>query len=133
MPGADHLSVRDSWLIVVACWPALATVTQQGHVITNVRSLTHMASHRTTLPLCDGFASLCFPHRKRRGAPSGSAGSERIEALRYQRVKKNKKVGINNNNSKTRQKTGERQVTIDVLYVCCVKYKVSFLIQISFV
>ncbi|XP_056587685.1 protein turtle homolog B isoform X2 [Triplophysa dalaica] len=39
---------------------------------------------------------------KRRGAPSGSAGSERIEALRYQRVKKAKKVGINNNNSKSR-------------------------------
>lgn len=44
--------------------------------------------------------------RKRRGAPSGSAGSERIEALRYQRVKKAKKVGINNNNSKARRKTG---------------------------
>uniref|UniRef100_A0A8C2D4Z8 Immunoglobulin superfamily, member 9Bb n=1 Tax=Cyprinus carpio TaxID=7962 RepID=A0A8C2D4Z8_CYPCA len=43
---------------------------------------------------------------KRRGAPSGSAGSERIEALRCQRVKKAKKVGINNNNSKTRRKTG---------------------------
>ncbi|XP_073791466.1 protein turtle homolog B isoform X6 [Danio rerio] len=43
---------------------------------------------------------------KRRGAPSGSAGSERIEALRYQRVKKAKKVGINNNNSKARRKTG---------------------------
>ncbi|XP_016100877.1 protein turtle homolog B-like [Sinocyclocheilus grahami] len=43
---------------------------------------------------------------KRRGAPSGSAGSERIEALRYQRVKKAKKIGINNNNSKTRRKMG---------------------------
>uniref|UniRef100_A0A672SPQ7 Immunoglobulin superfamily member 9B n=1 Tax=Sinocyclocheilus grahami TaxID=75366 RepID=A0A672SPQ7_SINGR len=43
---------------------------------------------------------------KRRGATSGSAGSERIEALRYQRVKKAKKVGVNNNNSKTRRKMG---------------------------
>ncbi|XP_028838997.1 protein turtle homolog B isoform X3 [Denticeps clupeoides] len=43
---------------------------------------------------------------KRRGASSGLAGSERIEALRYQRVKKAKKVAVNNNNSKARRKTG---------------------------
>ncbi|XP_036380044.1 protein turtle homolog B isoform X2 [Megalops cyprinoides] len=43
---------------------------------------------------------------KRLGASSAPAGSERIEALRYQRVKKAKKVAINNNNSKSRRKTG---------------------------
>ncbi|KAK3523727.1 hypothetical protein QTP70_009264 [Hemibagrus guttatus] len=43
---------------------------------------------------------------KHRGTPSGPAGSERIEALRYQRVKKAKKVAVNNNNSKARKKMG---------------------------
>ncbi|XP_036380045.1 protein turtle homolog B isoform X3 [Megalops cyprinoides] len=47
---------------------------------------------------------------KRLGASSAPAGSERIEALRYQRVKKAKKVAINNNNSKSRRKTGLNQV-----------------------
>ncbi len=97
----------------------------KGHVVTTMTSLTHMASHRTTLPVCDGFASLCFLHRKHRGAPSGSAGSERIEALRYQRVKKAKKVGINNNNSKTRRKTGEKQLTS-----FCGSYTISLLYKI---
>ncbi|XP_053504184.1 protein turtle homolog B [Ictalurus furcatus] len=43
---------------------------------------------------------------KRRGTPSGPAGSERIESLRYQRVKKVKKFAVNNNNSKARKKMG---------------------------
>ncbi|KAG7224646.1 hypothetical protein INR49_011399, partial [Caranx melampygus] len=41
---------------------------------------------------------------KRRGAPSALSGSERIDALRYQRIKKAKKMTLNNNNSKTRKK-----------------------------
>ncbi|XP_053702536.1 protein turtle homolog B-like isoform X8 [Synchiropus splendidus] len=43
---------------------------------------------------------------KRRGAPSALSGSERIDALRYQRIKKAKKMTMNNNNSKSRKKTG---------------------------
>ncbi|XP_015193152.2 protein turtle homolog B isoform X1 [Lepisosteus oculatus] len=43
---------------------------------------------------------------KRLGASSAPAGSERFEALRYQRIKKPKKVAVNNNNSKSRRKTG---------------------------
>ncbi|XP_026228021.1 protein turtle homolog B [Anabas testudineus] len=43
---------------------------------------------------------------KRRGAPSALSGSERIDALRYQRIKKAKKMTMNNNNSKTRKKAG---------------------------
>ncbi|KAF6738534.1 hypothetical protein FQA47_022018 [Oryzias melastigma] len=43
---------------------------------------------------------------KRRGAQSALFGSERIDALRYQRVKKAKKMMINHNNSKTRKKAG---------------------------
>lgn len=44
--------------------------------------------------------------RKRRGAQSVLFGSERIDALRYQRIKKAKKMMINHNNSKTRKKAG---------------------------
>ncbi|KAJ8398965.1 hypothetical protein AAFF_G00416320 [Aldrovandia affinis] len=43
---------------------------------------------------------------KRLGASSATAGSERFDVLRYQRIKKAKKVAINNNNSKSRRKTG---------------------------
>uniref|UniRef100_A0A3B3HKH6 Immunoglobulin superfamily, member 9Bb n=1 Tax=Oryzias latipes TaxID=8090 RepID=A0A3B3HKH6_ORYLA len=43
---------------------------------------------------------------KRRGAQSVLFGSERIDALRYQRIKKAKKMMINHNNSKTRKKAG---------------------------
>ncbi|XP_067350645.1 protein turtle homolog B-like isoform X3 [Channa argus] len=43
---------------------------------------------------------------KRRGAPSALLGSERIDALKYQRIKKAKKMTINNNNSKARKKAG---------------------------
>ncbi|KAM4727216.1 protein turtle homolog B-like isoform 4-T4 [Anableps anableps] len=43
---------------------------------------------------------------KRRGASSAHLGSERSDALRYQRVKKAKKMTMNNNNSKTRKKAG---------------------------
>ncbi|XP_063341925.1 protein turtle homolog B-like isoform X2 [Pelmatolapia mariae] len=43
---------------------------------------------------------------KRRGAQSALSGSERIDALRYQRIKKAKKMTMNNNNSKTRKKAG---------------------------
>ncbi|XP_030638507.1 protein turtle homolog B [Chanos chanos] len=43
---------------------------------------------------------------KRRGAPSGPVGSERMEALRYQCVKKGKRMAVNNSNSKTRRKIG---------------------------
>nr|XP_057942520.1 protein turtle homolog B-like isoform X2 [Doryrhamphus excisus] len=43
---------------------------------------------------------------KRRGAPSVLSGSERIDALRYQRIRKAKKMTMNNNNSKTRRKAG---------------------------
>ncbi|XP_034034790.1 protein turtle homolog B-like isoform X3 [Thalassophryne amazonica] len=43
---------------------------------------------------------------KHRGAPSVLSGSERIEALRYQRIKKTKKMMVNNSNSKTRKKAG---------------------------
>ncbi|XP_061557873.1 protein turtle homolog B-like isoform X3 [Phycodurus eques] len=42
----------------------------------------------------------------RRGARSVLLGSERIDALRYQRIRKAKKMTMNNNNSKTRRKTG---------------------------
>lgn len=48
--------------------------------------------------------------RKRRGAPSALSGSERIDALRYQRIKKAKKMTMNNNNSKTRKKAGVNPV-----------------------
>ncbi|KAL7853908.1 hypothetical protein AOLI_G00207520 [Acnodon oligacanthus] len=53
-----------------------------------------------------GYLGSVVVTRKRRGTPSGPAGSERIEALRYQRVKKAKKVAVNNNNSKSRRKIG---------------------------
>ncbi|XP_038132133.1 protein turtle homolog B-like [Cyprinodon tularosa] len=43
---------------------------------------------------------------KRRGASSAHLGSERSNALRYQRIKKAKKTTMNNNNSKTRKKAG---------------------------
>ncbi|XP_077402526.1 protein turtle homolog B-like isoform X5 [Vanacampus margaritifer] len=43
---------------------------------------------------------------KRRGAPSVLSGSERFDALRYQRIRKAKKMTMNNNNSKTRRKAG---------------------------
>ncbi|XP_068187601.1 protein turtle homolog B [Antennarius striatus] len=43
---------------------------------------------------------------KRRGAASALSGSERIDALRYQRIKKAKKMTMNNNNSKSRKKAG---------------------------
>uniref|UniRef100_A0A8C8GRH8 Protein turtle homolog B-like n=1 Tax=Oncorhynchus tshawytscha TaxID=74940 RepID=A0A8C8GRH8_ONCTS len=43
----------------------------------------------------------------RRGEPSAPAGSERFDALRYQRIKKAKKMMVvNNNSSKSRRKTG---------------------------
>lgn len=45
-----------------------------------------------------------FLLRKRGGVP---VGPERIEALRYQRLKKVKKMVVNNNNSKSRKKAGE--------------------------
>lgn len=50
--------------------------------------------------------SLCSLSRKRRGATSALSGSERIDALRYQRIKKAKKMTMNNNNSKMRKKAG---------------------------
>ncbi|KAK7904282.1 hypothetical protein WMY93_016889 [Mugilogobius chulae] len=43
---------------------------------------------------------------KRRGATSALSGSERMDALRYQRIKKAKKMSMNNNNSKMRKKAG---------------------------
>ncbi|KAM4547019.1 protein turtle homolog B isoform 1-T1 [Fundulus diaphanus] len=43
---------------------------------------------------------------KRRGASSAHLRSERSDALRYQRIKKAKKMTMNNNNSKTRKKAG---------------------------
>ncbi|XP_035999428.1 protein turtle homolog B [Fundulus heteroclitus] len=43
---------------------------------------------------------------KRRGALSAHLRSERSDALRYQRIKKAKKMTMNNNNSKTRKKAG---------------------------
>uniref|UniRef100_A0AAV2J9C2 Uncharacterized protein n=1 Tax=Knipowitschia caucasica TaxID=637954 RepID=A0AAV2J9C2_KNICA len=43
---------------------------------------------------------------KRRGAMSALSGSERMDALIYQRMKKAKKMTMNNNNSKLRKKTG---------------------------
>uniref|UniRef100_A0AAV2JEP3 Uncharacterized protein n=1 Tax=Knipowitschia caucasica TaxID=637954 RepID=A0AAV2JEP3_KNICA len=45
-------------------------------------------------------------NRKRRGAMSALSGSERMDALIYQRMKKAKKMTMNNNNSKLRKKTG---------------------------
>uniref|UniRef100_A0A3B5RC87 Immunoglobulin superfamily member 9B n=1 Tax=Xiphophorus maculatus TaxID=8083 RepID=A0A3B5RC87_XIPMA len=43
---------------------------------------------------------------KRRGASRAHLGFERSDALRYQRVRKAKKMTMNNNNSKTRKKAG---------------------------
>ena len=56
--------------------------------------------------------SLSSLSRKRRGAPSAHSGSERIDALRYQRIKKAKKMTMNNNNSKTRKKAGKQLVSL---------------------
>lgn len=58
------------------------------------------------------FPSLCSLSRKRRGAPSALPGSERIDALRYQRIKKVKKMTMNNNNSKIRKKAGVNLVPV---------------------
>ncbi|XP_028321803.1 protein turtle homolog B-like [Gouania willdenowi] len=43
---------------------------------------------------------------RHRGAPSALSGSERIDALKYQRFKKAKRMMMNNNNSKIRKKAG---------------------------
>lgn len=70
-------------------------------------SVLSIIGHRTALSQSDSCASLCPLCRKHQGMLSGPAGSERIEALKYQRVKKAKKVAVNNNNSKIRRKIGE--------------------------
>ncbi|KAG9348592.1 hypothetical protein JZ751_002330 [Albula glossodonta] len=44
--------------------------------------------------------------RKHLGASSAPAGSESVDALRYRRVKKAKKIATNNNNSKSKRKQG---------------------------
>ncbi len=62
------------------------------------------------------FPSLCSLSRKHRGAQSALSGSERIDALRYQRVKKAKKMTMNNNNSKTRKKAGVSSTFYTVIY-----------------
>ncbi|KAF7205648.1 protein turtle homolog B isoform X3 [Nothobranchius furzeri] len=46
------------------------------------------------------------PSGKPRGGTGAHLGSERIDALRYQRNRKTKKLTMNNNNSKSRRKTG---------------------------
>lgn len=66
------------------------------------------------------FPFLSSLSRKRRGAPSALSGSERIDALRYQRIKKAKKMTMNNNNSKTRKKAGVNPV---VLCLCVFYFK----------
>ncbi|XP_051902174.1 protein turtle homolog B-like isoform X2 [Hippocampus zosterae] len=69
----------------------------------------HVPSHRRTeeeiLP-SEPSPSQLSASGKRRGAPSVRSGSERIDALRYQRIRKAKKMTMNNNNSKTRRKAG---------------------------
>lgn len=62
------------------------------------------------------FPFLSSLSRKRRGAPSALSGSERIDALRYQRIKKAKKMTMNNNNSKTRKKAGVIPVVLFIFY-----------------
>ncbi|XP_061607646.1 protein turtle homolog B isoform X5 [Phyllopteryx taeniolatus] len=68
-----------------------------------------MPSHRRTeeeiLP-SEPSPSQLSASGKRRGARSVLLGSERIDALRYQRIRKAKKMTMNNNNSKTRRKAG---------------------------
>lgn len=58
------------------------------------------------------FPSLCSSYRKRRGAQSALPGSERIDALRYQRIKKAKKMTMNNNNSKIKKKAGVNYIHV---------------------
>ncbi|XP_061659761.1 protein turtle homolog B isoform X1 [Syngnathoides biaculeatus] len=68
-----------------------------------------MPSHRRTeeeiLP-SEPSPSQLSASGKCRGMPSVLLGSERIDALRYQRIRKAKKMTMNNNNSKTRRKAG---------------------------
>lgn len=83
-------------------------------------SVLSIERHRTAFLLCDSpLPFLCPLCRKRRGTPSGPAGSERIEALRYQRVKKVKKFAVNNNNSKARKKMGETSLIFAFILAVC--------------
>lgn len=62
------------------------------------------------------YLFLSFPlsllSRKCQGATSAHLGSERIDALRYQHVKKTKKMTMNNNNFKSTKKTGVHPVPL---------------------
>lgn len=83
------------------------------------------------LPVVPFLSSL---FRKRRGAPSALSGSERIDALRYQRIKKAKKMTWNNNNSKTRKKAGVNPDISVLLKLCGISQnekKISFLLPIG--
>ncbi|XP_057676324.1 protein turtle homolog B-like isoform X1 [Corythoichthys intestinalis] len=77
--------------------------------VESINMFGQIPSHRRTeeevLP-AEPSPSQLSASGKRRGAPSVLSGSERFDALRYQRIRKAKKMTMNNNNSKTRRKAG---------------------------
>lgn len=102
-----HLLLSTSSAVLRLCW-----------FLVLLRSVVHKHSPLTMFGLeLPVVPFLCSLSRKRRGAPSALSGSERIDALRYQRIKKAKKMTMNNNNSKTRKKAGVNPVPF---------YKVTF-------